>query len=155
MLFIIVFNHVNHQMLRLTVIMKSLFTRRRINILTINILRMVSFLPIILFYIAWYYLVCSTFMQHYLIYNYYAVCMYSMFSECRILLVFISLFVSLSRFGRKPVLIATMIAEAVFNIFEIFSPNWMVFCIFFFFTGFSHTSNYVTAFVLGKCQHFQ
>ncbi|XP_068163644.1 organic cation/carnitine transporter 2-like [Antennarius striatus] len=53
------------------------------------------------------------------------------------------------RFGRKPVLIATMITQEVFNIVQTFSPTWTVFCVLFFITGFSHTSNYVAAFVLG------
>ncbi|XP_068600526.1 organic cation/carnitine transporter 2-like [Brachionichthys hirsutus] len=53
------------------------------------------------------------------------------------------------RFGRKPILIATMAAQTVFNFVEIFSPTWTVFCIFYFLNGFSHASNYVAGFVLG------
>ncbi|XP_068187528.1 organic cation/carnitine transporter 2-like [Antennarius striatus] len=53
------------------------------------------------------------------------------------------------RFGRKPVLIACMIAQELFNIVQSFSPTWTVFCILYFITGFSHTSNYIAAFVLG------
>ncbi|XP_068187730.1 organic cation/carnitine transporter 2-like [Antennarius striatus] len=53
------------------------------------------------------------------------------------------------RFGRKPVLIATMAAQAIFIFVEIFSPTWTVFCIFFFMNGFSHASNYIAGFVLG------
>ncbi|XP_068598371.1 organic cation/carnitine transporter 2-like [Brachionichthys hirsutus] len=53
------------------------------------------------------------------------------------------------RFGRKPVLIATMVAQEVFNIVQTFSPTWTVFCILYFITGFSHSSNYIAAFVLG------
>ncbi|XP_068600525.1 solute carrier family 22 member 4-like [Brachionichthys hirsutus] len=54
------------------------------------------------------------------------------------------------RLGRKPVLIATMVTQEVFNIVQTFSPTWTVFCILYFITGFSHTSNYIAAFVLGS-----
>ncbi|XP_068600506.1 organic cation/carnitine transporter 2-like [Brachionichthys hirsutus] len=53
------------------------------------------------------------------------------------------------RFGRKPVLVSTMVAQILSNLIQIFSPTWTVFCVFFFITGFSHSSNYGAAFVLG------
>ncbi|KAM3601502.1 uncharacterized protein V6R79_013839 [Siganus canaliculatus] len=53
------------------------------------------------------------------------------------------------RFGRKPVLFATMAIQTVFNFIQIFSPSWEVFCVLFFLNGLGQISNYVAAFVLG------
>ncbi|XP_069002077.1 organic cation/carnitine transporter 2-like isoform X1 [Embiotoca jacksoni] len=53
------------------------------------------------------------------------------------------------RFGRKPVLFATMAIQTVFTFVEIFSPSWTVFSILLFFSGLGQISNYVSGFVLG------
>ncbi|XP_074528335.1 solute carrier family 22 member 4-like isoform X2 [Halichoeres trimaculatus] len=53
------------------------------------------------------------------------------------------------RFGRKPVLFATMAVQTLFTFAQIFSPSWTVFCILLFFGGMGQISNYVTGFVLG------
>nr|XP_015204919.1 PREDICTED: solute carrier family 22 member 5-like isoform X1 [Lepisosteus oculatus] len=53
------------------------------------------------------------------------------------------------RFGRKPVLFATMAIQTVFTFIQVFAPSWEVFCILFFIVGLGQISNYVAAFVLG------
>ncbi|XP_008286214.1 solute carrier family 22 member 5-like isoform X2 [Stegastes partitus] len=53
------------------------------------------------------------------------------------------------RFGRKPVLFATMAIQTVFSFVEIFSPSWIVLSILIFISGLGQISNYVSAFVLG------
>ncbi|XP_071762815.2 organic cation/carnitine transporter 2-like [Centroberyx gerrardi] len=53
------------------------------------------------------------------------------------------------RFGRKPVLFATMAVQTIFTFVQVFSPSWTVFSILFFATGLGQISNYVAAFVLG------
>ncbi|XP_018547581.1 solute carrier family 22 member 5 isoform X1 [Lates calcarifer] len=53
------------------------------------------------------------------------------------------------RFGRKPVLFATMAVQTIFTFAEIFSPSWTVFSILLFISGLGQISNYVSAFVLG------
>ncbi|GAA6230521.1 solute carrier family 22 member 5-like isoform X2 [Lates japonicus] len=54
------------------------------------------------------------------------------------------------RFGRKPVLFATMAVQTIFTFAEIFSPSWTVFSILLFISGLGQISNYVSAFVLGS-----
>ncbi|XP_059208116.1 organic cation/carnitine transporter 2-like [Centropristis striata] len=53
------------------------------------------------------------------------------------------------RFGRKPILFATMAIQTIFTFAQIFSPSWTVFSILFFFSGLGQISNYVSGFVLG------
>ncbi|XP_054610978.1 solute carrier family 22 member 4-like [Dunckerocampus dactyliophorus] len=53
------------------------------------------------------------------------------------------------RFGRKPVLFATMAVQAVFNLAQIASPSWEVLCVLFFCSGLGSISNYVSCYVLG------
>ncbi|XP_054610757.1 solute carrier family 22 member 4-like [Dunckerocampus dactyliophorus] len=53
------------------------------------------------------------------------------------------------RFGRKPVLFATMAVQAVFNLAQIASPSWEVLCVFFFCSGLGNISNYISCYVLG------
>ncbi|XP_036975502.1 solute carrier family 22 member 5-like [Acanthopagrus latus] len=53
------------------------------------------------------------------------------------------------RFGRKPVLFATMAVQTLFTIVQIFSPSWTVFSILFFMSGLGQISNYISGFVLG------
>ncbi|XP_068600496.1 solute carrier family 22 member 4-like [Brachionichthys hirsutus] len=53
------------------------------------------------------------------------------------------------RFGRKPVLFATMAVQTVFTSVIIFSPTWTVFCILLFINGLGQVSNYLAGFVLG------
>lgn len=54
------------------------------------------------------------------------------------------------RFGRKPLLYATMAVQVLSNFLEIFSPSWTVFSIFLFINGLGQISNFVAGFVLGK-----
>lgn len=56
------------------------------------------------------------------------------------------------RFGRKPVLFATMMVQTFFTFIQVFSPSWEVFSILFFIVGLGQISNYVAAFVLGNHQ---
>nr|XP_020467627.1 solute carrier family 22 member 5-like [Monopterus albus] len=53
------------------------------------------------------------------------------------------------RFGRKPVLFATMAVQTIFTFAAIFSPSWTVFAILLFLSGLGQISNYVSGFVLG------
>ncbi|XP_068456279.1 organic cation/carnitine transporter 2-like [Clinocottus analis] len=54
------------------------------------------------------------------------------------------------RFGRKPVLFATMALQTMFSFFQVFSPSWLAFAILSFISGMGQSSNYVSAFVLGN-----
>uniref|UniRef100_UPI00398EBCA9 organic cation/carnitine transporter 2-like n=1 Tax=Pristiophorus japonicus TaxID=55135 RepID=UPI00398EBCA9 len=54
------------------------------------------------------------------------------------------------RFGRKKVLFGTMAIQTGFNMLQVFSPNWEIFCLFNFLIGIGNISNYVAAFVLGS-----
>ncbi|XP_054610996.1 solute carrier family 22 member 4-like [Dunckerocampus dactyliophorus] len=53
------------------------------------------------------------------------------------------------RFGRKPVLFATLAVQAVFSLALIASPSWEMLCVLFFFIGLGSISNYISCFVLG------
>ncbi|XP_068509352.1 organic cation/carnitine transporter 2-like [Syngnathus scovelli] len=53
------------------------------------------------------------------------------------------------RFGRKPVLFATLIIQAVFSLAQIAAPSWEVFCLLLFCNGLGNISNYVSCYVLG------
>ncbi|XP_070699655.1 organic cation/carnitine transporter 2-like [Pempheris klunzingeri] len=53
------------------------------------------------------------------------------------------------RFGRKPILFATMAFQMVFTFAEVFSASWTMFTILLFFNGLGQMSNYVAALVLG------
>ncbi|XP_047463095.1 solute carrier family 22 member 5-like [Mugil cephalus] len=53
------------------------------------------------------------------------------------------------RFGRKPILLATIAIQTIFTFAEIFSPSWTVLCILLFLSGLGQISNYVSGFVLG------
>ncbi|XP_076153292.1 solute carrier family 22 member 4-like [Alosa pseudoharengus] len=54
------------------------------------------------------------------------------------------------RYGRRPVLFATMAIQTLTIFIQIFSPSWEAFSIIFFFVGFSGFSNYVIGYVLGS-----
>ncbi|KAI1902936.1 hypothetical protein AGOR_G00021430 [Albula goreensis] len=54
------------------------------------------------------------------------------------------------RFGRRPVLFATMVIQVVTIFLQVFSPSWELFNFIFFLVGFGGFSNYVIAFVLGS-----
>ncbi|XP_067899871.1 organic cation/carnitine transporter 2-like isoform X3 [Heterodontus francisci] len=54
------------------------------------------------------------------------------------------------RFGRKAVLFGTMAVQTGFNILQVFSPNWEIFCLVNFLVGIGQISNYVAAFVIGS-----
>ncbi|KAM6907200.1 solute carrier family 22 member 4-like [Xenentodon cancila] len=53
------------------------------------------------------------------------------------------------RYGRKPVLFATMAAQTVFTFAQVFSTSWIMFIILLFFNGLGQISNFVAALVLG------
>ncbi|XP_051902357.1 solute carrier family 22 member 4-like [Hippocampus zosterae] len=53
------------------------------------------------------------------------------------------------RFGRKPVLFATIVIQAVFSVAQIAAPSWEVFCVLLFCSGLGNISNYVSCYVLG------
>ncbi|XP_074466701.1 organic cation/carnitine transporter 2-like [Sebastes fasciatus] len=53
------------------------------------------------------------------------------------------------RFGRKPVLFATMAIQTILTFAQIFSPTWTVFSILIFINGLGQISNYISGFVLG------
>jgi len=46
-----------------------------------------------------------------------------------------------------------MAVQTIFSFFQIFSTSWIVFTILGFISGIGQISNYVSAFVLGKCLH--
>ncbi|TWW75120.1 Solute carrier family 22 member 4 [Takifugu flavidus] len=53
------------------------------------------------------------------------------------------------RFGRKPVMFATLAFQSISAVIAVFSPFWSMFAFFYFITGFGRVSSYVSAFVLG------
>ncbi|XP_075342795.1 organic cation/carnitine transporter 2-like isoform X1 [Odontesthes bonariensis] len=53
------------------------------------------------------------------------------------------------RYGRKPVLFATMATQTIFTFAQVFSTSWIVFVILLFINGLGQISNYVAALVLG------
>ncbi|KAI4813850.1 hypothetical protein KUCAC02_003072 [Chaenocephalus aceratus] len=53
------------------------------------------------------------------------------------------------RFGRKPVLFATMAVQTLFSFIQVFSTSWTMFTILLFFNGLGQMSNFVAALVLG------
>ncbi|KAF6721100.1 Solute carrier family 22 member 4 [Oryzias melastigma] len=53
------------------------------------------------------------------------------------------------RFGRKPVLFATMAAQTFFTFVSVFTTTWILFVILLFFNGLGQISNFVAALVLG------
>ncbi|XP_022061661.2 solute carrier family 22 member 5-like [Acanthochromis polyacanthus] len=53
------------------------------------------------------------------------------------------------RFGRKPVLFATLAIQTIFSFVGVFAPSWTVLSIILFISGLGQISNYVSAFVLG------
>ncbi|XP_059506610.1 organic cation/carnitine transporter 2-like isoform X6 [Stegostoma tigrinum] len=53
------------------------------------------------------------------------------------------------RFGRKAVLFGTMAVQTSFNVLQVFSSSWEIFCLINFLIGIGQISNYVAAFVLG------
>ncbi|XP_060693282.1 organic cation/carnitine transporter 2-like isoform X1 [Hemiscyllium ocellatum] len=54
------------------------------------------------------------------------------------------------RFGRKAILFATMAVQTGFNVLQVFSSSWEIFCLVNFLIGIGQISNYVAAFVLGS-----
>lgn len=74
-------------------------------------------------------------------------------TSCSLTLLVANLFcfyLSNCRFGRKPVMFATLAFQSTSAIIAVFSPVWSVFAFFYFITGFGRVSSYVSAFVLGK-----
>ncbi|KAM8899190.1 solute carrier family 22 member 4-like isoform 2-T2 [Spinachia spinachia] len=53
------------------------------------------------------------------------------------------------RFGRKPVLFATMAVQISFTFFQVFSSSWVAFTVLLFINGLGQISNFVAALVLG------
>ncbi|XP_070772930.1 organic cation/carnitine transporter 2-like [Enoplosus armatus] len=53
------------------------------------------------------------------------------------------------KFGRKPVLFATMAVQTVFTFIQVFSTSWTMFTILLFINGLGQMSNFVAALVLG------
>uniref|UniRef100_A0A8D2ZYP6 Major facilitator superfamily (MFS) profile domain-containing protein n=1 Tax=Scophthalmus maximus TaxID=52904 RepID=A0A8D2ZYP6_SCOMX len=53
------------------------------------------------------------------------------------------------RFGRKPVLFATIAVQAIFTFVQVFSVSWIMFLILLFFNGLGQIANFVAALVLG------
>ncbi|XP_054481193.1 solute carrier family 22 member 4-like [Anoplopoma fimbria] len=53
------------------------------------------------------------------------------------------------RFGRKPVLFATMVVQMVFTFIQVFSTSWIMFTVLLFINGLGQISNFVAALVLG------
>ncbi|XP_072446684.1 organic cation/carnitine transporter 2-like isoform X4 [Chiloscyllium punctatum] len=54
------------------------------------------------------------------------------------------------RFGRKAILFVTMAVQTGFNVLQVFSSSWEIFCLVNFLIGIGQISNYVAAFVLGS-----
>lgn len=53
------------------------------------------------------------------------------------------------RFGRKPVLFATMAIQTIFTFIQVFSVSWIMFTVLLFINGLGQMSNFVSALVLG------
>ncbi|XP_056263580.1 solute carrier family 22 member 4-like isoform X3 [Pseudoliparis swirei] len=53
------------------------------------------------------------------------------------------------RFGRKPVLFATMAVQMLFTFIQVFSTSWVMFTVLLFINGLGQISNFVAALVLG------
>ncbi|TNN39513.1 Solute carrier family 22 member 4 [Liparis tanakae] len=53
------------------------------------------------------------------------------------------------RFGRKPVLFATMAVQMFFTFIQVFSTSWVMFTVLLFINGLGQISNFVAALVLG------
>ncbi|MED6291286.1 hypothetical protein CHARACLAT_021943, partial [Characodon lateralis] len=53
------------------------------------------------------------------------------------------------RYGRKPILFATMAAQTLFTFAQVFSTSWIVFVLLLFANGLGQISNFVAALVLG------
>ncbi|XP_043997464.1 solute carrier family 22 member 4-like [Gambusia affinis] len=53
------------------------------------------------------------------------------------------------RYGRKPILFATLAAQIIFTFAQVFSTSWTMFVILLFFNGLGQISNFVAALVLG------
>lgn len=53
------------------------------------------------------------------------------------------------KFGRKPVLFATMAVQTVFTFIQVFSTSWIIFIVILFINGLGQISNFVAALVLG------
>ncbi|KAL7390181.1 hypothetical protein ABVT39_016507 [Epinephelus coioides] len=53
------------------------------------------------------------------------------------------------KFGRKPVLFATMAVQTVFTFIQVFSTSWIMFTVLLFINGLGQISNFVAALVLG------
>ncbi|XP_069508618.1 solute carrier family 22 member 4-like [Ambystoma mexicanum] len=54
------------------------------------------------------------------------------------------------RFGRKPVLFATMAVQTGFSFIQVFSNSWEMFTVLFLIVGMGQISNYVAAFIIGS-----
>ncbi|XP_035030964.2 solute carrier family 22 member 5 [Hippoglossus stenolepis] len=54
------------------------------------------------------------------------------------------------RFGRKPVLFASLVMISIFSCALAFSPSWPVFTVLFFMLGFGQISGFIVGFVLGS-----
>ncbi len=77
-------------------------------------------------------------------------CVLSQWFFCHFYLVYST---SLCRFGRKPVLFATMAVQTVFTFAQVFSASWTMFTTLLFINGLGQMSNYVAALVLGTYKH--
>ncbi|XP_072301624.1 solute carrier family 22 member 4-like [Eucyclogobius newberryi] len=53
------------------------------------------------------------------------------------------------KFGRKPILFATMALQTVFTFFQVYANSWILFTVLLFFNGLGQMSNFVAALVLG------
>lgn len=59
----------------------------------------------------------------------------------------------LFRFGRKPVLFATMAVQTFFSFLQVFCTSWILFIILLFIGGLGQIANFVAALVLGTYRH--
>ncbi|XP_038158152.1 solute carrier family 22 member 4-like isoform X1 [Cyprinodon tularosa] len=53
------------------------------------------------------------------------------------------------RYGRKPILFATLAAQTIFTFAQVFSGSWIIFMVLLFLNGLGQMSNFVAALVLG------
>uniref|UniRef100_A0A3B3ZXA3 Major facilitator superfamily (MFS) profile domain-containing protein n=1 Tax=Periophthalmus magnuspinnatus TaxID=409849 RepID=A0A3B3ZXA3_9GOBI len=53
------------------------------------------------------------------------------------------------KFGRKPILFATMAVQTIFTFIQVFANSWILFTVLLFFNGLGQMSNFVAALVLG------